>query len=78
MVAGTRGGPIFPTDYDDLDCSAASDSEQRLFFEVLLHRKMALSYFPGAARVGSPQPTVEGTPKLSEAVQEAYIEHKDR
>ncbi|RDX49848.1 hypothetical protein OH76DRAFT_1403092 [Lentinus brumalis] len=40
---------------------------------------MALSYIPGAARVGSPQPTVESSTKhLTEGVQEAYIEHKNR
>ncbi|OSD02381.1 hypothetical protein PYCCODRAFT_1367667 [Trametes coccinea BRFM310] len=41
---------------------------------------MALSYFPNAARVGSPQPTVESSPKqhLNEGVQEAYVEHKNR
>ncbi|KAI0754594.1 hypothetical protein C8Q80DRAFT_1350346 [Daedaleopsis nitida] len=40
---------------------------------------MALSYFPSAALVGSPQPTVESSPKhLTEGVQEAYIQHKNR
>ncbi|KAI0683095.1 hypothetical protein C8Q76DRAFT_662493 [Earliella scabrosa] len=40
---------------------------------------MALSYFPGVSRVGSPQPTVESSPKhLTEGVQEAYVEHKNR
>ncbi|RPD54674.1 hypothetical protein L226DRAFT_535823 [Lentinus tigrinus ALCF2SS1-7] len=41
---------------------------------------MALSYIPGAARVGSPQPTVESssTKHLTEAVQEVYLENKNR
>ncbi|KAI0762012.1 hypothetical protein BD413DRAFT_485191 [Trametes elegans] len=41
---------------------------------------MALSYFPNAARVGSPQPIVESPPKqhLTEGVQEVYVEHKNR
>ncbi|KAI8986264.1 hypothetical protein BD414DRAFT_488164 [Trametes punicea] len=41
---------------------------------------MALSYFPSAARLGSPQPIVESSPKqhLNEGVQEAYLEHKTR
>ncbi|EIW52373.1 mitofusin [Trametes versicolor FP-101664 SS1] len=40
---------------------------------------MALSYFPGATRTGSPQPMVEGSTKhLNEAVQELYVEHKNR
>ncbi|KAI0629816.1 hypothetical protein C8Q77DRAFT_1201214 [Trametes polyzona] len=39
---------------------------------------MALSYFPNAARVGSPQPLVESSHKhLNEGVQEAYVEHKN-
>ncbi|CDO72164.1 hypothetical protein BN946_scf184970.g16 [Trametes cinnabarina] len=41
---------------------------------------MALSYFPNASRVGSPQPVVESPPKqqLNEGVQEVYLEHKNR
>ncbi|KAI0642984.1 hypothetical protein C8Q79DRAFT_916284 [Trametes meyenii] len=41
---------------------------------------MALSYFPNAARVGSPQPPVESSPKqhLNEGVQEVYVEHRNK
>ncbi|KAI0824019.1 hypothetical protein BC628DRAFT_1323524 [Trametes gibbosa] len=40
---------------------------------------MALSYFPNASRVGSPQPSVESSSKhLTEGVQEIYVEHKNR
>ncbi|KAH9932698.1 P-loop containing nucleoside triphosphate hydrolase protein [Epithele typhae] len=39
---------------------------------------MALSYFPNASCGSSPQPTAESSPKHTEAIQEAYVEHKDR
>lgn len=41
--------------------------------------KMALSYFPNTSRVGSPQATVESSSKhLTEGVQEAYVEQKNK